>query len=205
MFESKSMSLKVKLNIITVFSIACIFYMSQIAQCEGLRISPEDVLEITVYEHSDLSVTTRVSSDGYISFPLLGSIYAEGMTVRELEKKIAGLLGKDYIVDPHVVVFTREYRAEFVYVMGEVTEPQAIDLSEKKGTTVLEAITTAGGFTDKANRNKIIIIRAMADGAKETINVKLSTIIKKGRSGNKEEVDINLKPGDIVVVSARIF
>ena len=199
--------MSLKLNIITVFSIACIFYMSQDAQCEGLRISPEDVLEITVYVHDDLSVTTRVSTDGHISFPLIGSIYVEEMTVRELEKRIAVLLDKDYIVDPHVAVFTREYRAKFVYVMGEVTKPQAIDLSEKKGTgtTILEAITTAGGFIDEANRNKIFVIRATADGAKETIRVRLSTIIRKGRNDNKEKVDINLKPGDIVVVSERRF
>lgn len=179
--------------------------MSPLTPCEGRQIAPEDTLEFTVYEHEDLSITTRVSSDGYISFPLLGPIHVEGMTVRKLEEKIAELLDKDYIVDPQVVVFTREYRAKYVYVMGEVSNPQAIDLSEKKGTTVLEAISTAGGFTDTANLNKIVIIRKTADGTKEIIRIKLSTITRKDRNVNKEEGDIKLEPGDIIMVSQRRF
>lgn len=202
LLESKSMS--AKLNLIP-FIIIYIFFMSQLTPCEGRQIAPEDTLEITVYEHEDLSITTRVSSDGYISFPLLGSIHVEGLTVRKLEKKVAELLDKDFIVNPHVVVFTREYRAKYVYVMGEVNKPQAIDLSEKKGTTILEAISTAGGFTDKANLNKILIIRKTADGTKETIRIKLSTITKKGRNVNKKGGDIRLEPGDIILVSQRIF
>ena len=179
--------------------------MSQLTLCEGRQIAPEDTLEFTVYEHEDLSITTRVSSDGYISFPLLGRIHVEGMTVRKLEKKIAELLDKDYIVEPQVVVFTREYRAKYVYIMGEVNKPQAIDLFEKKVTTVLEAISIAGGFTDTANLNKIVIIRKKADGTKETIKIKLSTITKKGRNVNKKGGNIKLESGDIILVSQRVF
>ncbi len=195
----------VKLSLTVLFFVICVTFRSQDALCEHKIITPEDVLKITVYEHDDLSVTTRVSSDGHISFPLLGSMHVAGMTVRELEEKIARLLDKDYIVNPHVAVFTQEYRANFVYVMGEVNHPQSIDLSEKKVTTLLEAISTAGGFTDNANKEKITIIRTTAEGTKKTIKIKLSDITKKDKRGNIMGRDFSVEPGDIILVSQRIF
>lgn len=196
-----------KLSLTVLFFLLCAIFQSQNVLCEHQLITPEDVLEITVYEHDDLSITTRVSSDGYISFPLLGSLRVAGMTVRELEEKIARLLDRDYIVDPQVTVFTQMYRVsfDFVYVMGEVNHPQSIDLSEKKVTTLLEAISTAGGFTDEANKEKITIIRTNTDGTQKTIKIKLSDITKKIERGNMMDRDLSIQPGDVILVSQRIF
>ncbi len=164
------------------------------------------MLEINVYGHDDLSITTRVSSEGEISYPLLGTLKVVGKTVRELEKNIQLLLDKDYIVNPHVVVFTKEYHLNIVSVMGEVKKPTTIDLNNNKVTTVLEAISMAGGFSETANKNKIQIIRTSPDGTKEYFTVKLDSLIKKLKSG-KAEVDdkLSLKPGDVIMVSGRIF
>ncbi len=164
------------------------------------------MLEINVYGHEDLSIVTRVSSEGEISYPLLGTLKVVGKTVRELEKNIQLLLDKDYIVNPHVVVFTKEYHLNIVSVMGEVKKPTTIDLNNNKVTTVLEAISMAGGFSETANKNKIQIIRTSPDGTKEYFTVKLDSLIKKLKSG-KAEVDdkLSLKPGDVIMVSGRIF
>ncbi len=194
-----------KLSVTAVFIVVCMIINSQFVPCEAREIVPEDVLEITVCEHNDLSITTRVSSNGYISFPLLGSLNVSGMTVRELEKEIEELLDKDYIVNPHVVVLTTEFSSKLVYIMGEVKMPQAIDLTRNKGTTILEAITMAGGFTDKANRNKIKIIRTTADGTKENIKVKFSSIIKGPKNDHGDRDDTGIKPGDVIIISQRKF
>jgi len=194
-----------KLNVTAVFIVVCMIIQSQFVPCEAREIEPEDVLEITVYEHNDLSITTRVSSDGYISFPLLGSLNVAGMTVRELEKEIEELLDNDYIVNSHVVVLTTEFRSKLVYVMGEVKKPQAIDLARNNVTTILEAITMAGGFTDTANRNKIKIIRTTADGTKENIKVKLSSIIKGPKNDRGDRDDTGIKAGDVIIISERRF
>ncbi len=195
-----------KLSITFIFITLCLIIQSEYVQCEGREIVPEDVLEINVYGHDDLSITTRVSSEGEISYPLLGTLKVVGKTVRELEKDIQLLLDKDYIVNPHVVVFTKEYHLNIVSVMGEVKKPTTIDLNNNKVTTVLEAISMAGGFSETANKNKIQIIRTSPDGTKEYFTVKLDSLIKKLKSG-KAEVDdkLSLKPGDVIMVSGRIF
>ncbi len=195
-----------KLNITIVFIFLCLLIQSEYGPCEGREIVPDDVLEINVYGHDDLTITTRVSSEGEISYPLLGALKVVGKTVRELEKEIQALLDRDYIVNPHVVVFTKEYHINIVSVMGEVKKPTTIDLNKNKVTTILEAISMAGGFSDTANKNKIQIIRTAPDGTKEYITVKLDTLIKKLKNGKVGAEDKStLTPGDVIMVSERIF
>ena len=194
-----------KINVTTIFIAVSFVFQLQFVPCASGEIVPGDVLEITVYEHKDLSVVTRVSSEGYISIPLLGELHVGGMDVRALEEKIVELLDKDYIVNPDVVVFTKEYRTGIVHVMGEVVKSQAVELTRNKVTTVLEAISIAGGFTDLANKNNIIVIRRKADGTEKEIIVNLSSIIKGKKKSKGGGGNVSLEPGDIIVVSEGIF
>jgi len=184
----------------------CLLIQSEFLLCEAREIAPEDVLEINVYGHDDLSITTRVSSEGDISYPLLGTLKVAGMKVRELEKEIQALLDRDYIVNPHVVVFTKEYHLNSVSVMGAVKKPTTIDLNKNKVTTILEAISMAEGFSDVANKNKIQIIRIAPDGTREYITVKMDKLIKKLKSGEVGVEDkLDVKPGDVIMVPERVF
>ncbi len=195
-----------KLSITAIFIAVCLIIQSQSEPCEAREIVSEDVLMITVYGQPDLSISIRVSSEGEISFPLLGTLNVAGKTVRELEKEIEELLDKDYIVNPHVAVFTTEYHLNIVYVMGEVNAPQAIDLTKNKVTTILEVISMAGGFTGLANKNKILIIRTAPDGTKENITVKLASIIKKRKKGKVDgEDETAIRPGDVIMITGRKF
>jgi polysaccharide export outer membrane protein len=119
-------------------------------------IGPHDELNITIWHHGDLNRQVPVSADGYFSFPLLGRIKASGLTVLELEKKVAELLNKDYIVDPQVIIRVTAFKSKKVFVLGEVARPGAYSLS--KTDTVLEIITKAGGVTNNAAQ-EIIIVR----------------------------------------------
>jgi protein involved in polysaccharide export with SLBB domain len=198
--------MSMKLSITVIFLTLCLIIQSEFLSCEAREIAPEDVLGINVYGHDDLSLTTRVSSDGEISYPLLGTLKVAGKKVRELEKDIQALLDMDYIVNPHVVVFTKEYQLNIVSVMGEVKKPTTIDLNKNKVTSILEAISMAEGFSDTANKNKIQIIRTAPDGTKEYITVKLNNLIRKRKSGKVEVEDkLAVKPGDVIMVSERIF
>ncbi len=198
-----------KLCIIIASIAACMIVQFQSISCSAREIAPEDLLEITVYGHEDLSTKTRVSSEGTISFPLLGTINVEGKTVRDLETEIEKLLNKDYIVNPHVVVLTLEYylnQLNIIYIIGEVKNPTTINLTKNKVTNILEAISMAGGFTDEANKRKIEIIRIDPDGVKKKIIVNLSSILKKQKKGNADEEDETaIKPGDVIMVPARLF
>lgn len=161
---------------------------------EDYLIGANDVLEIAVYGEEDLTQEVRVTTSGYISYPLLGRIKAAGKSVGELEDFIHRALAKDYIRDPQVKVFVKEFSN--VYVFGQVGEPGPYLF--KGGMTVLQAITTAGGFTKIANARKVRIVRTHG-GERKVIHINVSEITKG------DEEDVILQPGDTVVVPESFF
>ncbi|MBU0759174.1 MAG: polysaccharide biosynthesis/export family protein [Candidatus Omnitrophica bacterium] len=170
------------------------------AYCDEYKVDAGDVLLITVYEQPDLTTKTRVASKGTITFPLINEIQVKGLSVGEIERKITMLLKKDYLVNPQVNVFIEDYRSDKVFVMGFVNKPGEYELSKDKATTVLEAITMAGGFKEGAAANGTKIIR-IENGEELTIHVKVTDITKKG----EKDKDVPVKPGDIVVVPESFF
>ena len=158
------------------------------------RIGANDVLDIAVYGEEDLSQEVRVTTGGYITYPLLGRIKASGLSVTELEDSIRRALAKDYIRNPQVKVFVKEFSNIFVF--GQVKDPGPYLF--KGGMTVLQAITTAGGFTKIANPRKVRVVRTH-DGEREVIYANVSEITKG------EEEDLILQPGDTVVVPESFF
>lgn len=170
------------------------------AQNVKYRLQPTDVLAISVHEHEDLTTKTRITQDGSITFPLLGKVQVEGLTVQDLEKKLKDLLEKDYLVSAQVIVFIEEYHPRQVSVIGEVEDPGKYDMPEEKDMTLLEVIAMAGGFTEDANINQTKIIREK-DGKRETIIIRVSDIMDKG----DKEKDIVLEADDIVIVPESFF
>jgi len=148
-------------------------------------IGEGDLLRITVYDNPDLTSEARVN-EGKITFPLIGEVFINDLTVSEAEKKIAGLLADGYIQKPHVSVFILEFR-KTVYVNGEVKNPGAYKLT--KGLTVMKAITLAGGLTGKASEGRTKIIRKT----------------DKGEKTIKARMDDLLEPDDIIVVPESFF
>lgn len=175
-------------------------YSSGLAQETTYKIQPTDVLKITVHEQADLDTKTRVTSDGYITFPLLGKIQAKGFTVLDLEIKIKELLEKDYLVNAQVLVFIEQYHPSQVSVMGEVKTPGKYSMPEEKNITVLEAIAMAGGFSNDADINGTLIMR-VTSGERETIKIRVKDITEKGQ----KEKDIVLEADDIVYIPESLF
>jgi len=160
------------------------------------RIAVNDILDISVYGEPDLTKTVRVSPEGTITYPLIGNIKAVGLTTQELQNRLTELLMKDYIVNPQVTVFIKEYAK--VYVLGQVKNPGAYEL--KSGLTVIGAIAMAGGLTDIASGNSTKIIRTHK-GKKETIQVPIDSILKGGDTSR----DIVVQPDDTIVVPESFF
>lgn len=163
------------------------------------KIGPQNVIQINVYFGRDenLERKVRVSSTGYINFPLLGEVDVNGLTVNEASKKLTDLLAKDYLVNPQVSMFIEEYST--VSVIGQVNKPGTYEI--KGRLTVVEAISKAEGFTKIAAPNGTKVLRTNTDGAKITINVKAGDII----NGGKKEEDVELQSGDIVTVPESFF
>lgn len=154
---------------------------------------PEDVLEITVWRNVDLSKTVTVRPDGKISLPLIGDVSAVGKTTVQLADDISSKL-KEYKENPQVSILVKEVNSYAIYVLGEVTHPGKFPLKSK--TTLLQAITVAGGFTPTAARNKIVVFRFTKDGGQGKLKASYDDIVL--RDGSNQNIE--LKPGDQIVV-----
>jgi polysaccharide export outer membrane protein len=110
------------------------------------KVGGYDVLSITVYEEEDLTRdAVRVSSDGYISFPLIGRIKVDNLSVSEIEKLISKRLAEEqYLLDAHVSVLVHEYNSKRFLVLGAVTNPGSFSLKAQE--RVLDALSRAGGI-----------------------------------------------------------
>lgn len=157
-------------------------------------LGPEDVLEISVWKNNDLSKQVQVRPDGRISLPLVGDVSAVGKTATQLTEEISSRL-RAYMENPTVSILVKEVNSYQIYVLGEVNKPGKFPLKSK--LTLLQAVTVAGGFTQVAARNKIVVFRFGKEGEGLT-KIKASyddIVIRDGQNQN-----IELKPGDLIVV-----
>ena len=159
-------------------------------------IGPEDVLEITVWRNQDLSKVVAVRPDGRISMPLIGDVTAVGKTPSQLTEEIASRL-KEFKENPSIAIVVKEVNSYAVFILGEVQKPGKYPLKSK--TTLLQGITMAGGFTQTAARNKMVVFRFVDSGSgDERMKASYDDIVL--RDGSRQNVE--LKPGDTVVVPA---
>jgi polysaccharide biosynthesis/export protein len=154
-------------------------------------IGADDLLKIVVWKENEMTDTLPVRPDGKISMPLLGDVMAAGLTPTELAESIRQKL-KKYIADPRVTVVVAAMNSRRVFVTGEVTHSGAIALLPHM--TVLQALSSAG-FTQFANLKAIYVLRN--EGGKQ---VKLPFNYKEVVKGMRTQENIELKPGDTVVV-----
>jgi polysaccharide biosynthesis/export protein len=121
------------------------------------RVGAQDLIEVAVYGVPDLNRTMRVNSNGQISLPLVGAIRAGGRTVPELEKDIAESLAKNYLQNPQVTIFVKEYASQRITLEGSFKRPGIYPLTGK--TTLLQAMAIAGGFDQLADPGRVVIFR----------------------------------------------
>ena len=167
------------------------------------QVGPGDVLEILVYGNEDLSRIPTVQTNGAIVMPLVGDVQVAGLTVAEVQLKITSLLAKDYLVKPQVEVKVREYRSQFVSVVGEVNAPGRQPLRGR--TRLIDALVEAKGFTLHAS-GEVMITRSDGtfEGGKTSIIVRISNSVAPKA---QDEVNLNLplRNGDIVTASPKFF
>lgn len=160
---------------------------------EDYRIGPQDLLEIQVFGVSDINRDVRVNSRGLISVPLIGMVQAAGLTSEQLETALAERFSEDFLQNPQVSVFIKEYTSQRVTVEGAVKKPGIYPL--KGRSTLLQVLATAEGLTSVADANGIKIFRADPQtGNRETLVFDL----EKVRLG--ELRDPHVRNDDIVQV-----
>jgi polysaccharide biosynthesis/export protein len=172
------------------------------------RIGREDILDVAVWRDADLSRTLPVRPDGFISLPMVGEVRAEGRTPNELAEELREAL-KPYVQEPRVTVIVREVNSSRVFITGEVTHPGAYPLRGR--VSILQAIALAGGFTDFADRDAIVVLRrsgAKASAAQgsgtggsgttegDYISVSYSELVEEP----EKYEPLILRPGDTIIV-----
>ncbi|HXX44116.1 MAG TPA: polysaccharide biosynthesis/export family protein [Candidatus Acidoferrales bacterium] len=155
-------------------------------------IGSQDVLDISVWKEAELTRTVPVRPDGKISLPLLNDVQAAGLTPMQLANEITTGL-KKFVTDPEVTVIVAQINSQRVYIMGEAARPGAYPLLPNM--TFLQALSSAGGFTQFAKLRKIYMFR-MENGKQ----VKYPFDYKDVISGKRPEQNIVLKAGDTIVV-----
>lgn len=168
------------------------------AYAEEYYMRPGDELNIVVTQQQDLGNSSTnqspfvVRPDGNVSFPLVGEIHAEGMTVSQFTDVLQQGLSR-YIVDPDVSVNISKLGRVRVYVFGEVRKPGAVEL--EKGHTVIDAIGAAQGFTRDTAKKKIFLIHQ--DQPKSLIPINLNNMLKTGDMSQ----NVTLREGDILYLT----
>lgn len=164
------------------------------------RVGPRDILTITVWEHPELTIPagefrsadtagTVVGEDGNVFFPYAGIIKASGKTVEQLREELTRKLSI-YIEQVQLDVRVTSYRSQRVYIVGEVRTP-GIQSVKDIPLTVLEAINSAGGLSDKADARNITLTRT-----DKTYSINLQALYEGGDISQ----NILLKEGDVVSV-----
>ena len=159
---------------------------------EDYIIGPEDILEISVWRNADLSREVIVRPDGRISMPLIGDVNAVGRTTAELKAEITDKL-RAYKENPTVAIVVKSVNSYYFYVQGAVGASGKLPLLSR--TTLVQAITLAGGLAPDAVRSRIVIFRLGNNGhGSQRLLVNYDDIILRGGE------NLELKPGDTIVV-----
>ena len=159
-------------------------------------IGPEDVLDISIWKNEDLSRVVTVRPDGRISLPLIGDVKAAGLTPGALRESITKKL-KEFQESVVASVIVNEVNSYRVFILGAVARPGSYLM--KRRTTVLQAIAMAGGFSQYASKNKMVVVRERvgADTAEEHTPVRFDDLVK---AGGKAEKNLILRSGDTIFV-----
>jgi polysaccharide export outer membrane protein len=159
------------------------------------RFQVGDELAVTVWREPELSTQQRIMADGTISPQLLRTVPVVGLTVDD----VRGRLEREYaefLKEPRVSVRVVAIHSDRVFVVGEVRAPQAVPLTGP--TTVVQAISMAGGFVDDAaQKNGVRVIRAAPDGSPQAHLVNVANVLAGF------EPDVAVRRGDVIFVPAR--
>jgi polysaccharide export outer membrane protein len=163
------------------------------------RLSPNDLIYVKVFQEDDLNSTLRISEDGTIIFPLIGSVKIAGDSVETASRTIRDLLDARFLVNPQVTLTVLGYANRHITLLGQVQKPGDYNLRDQGSVSLLQAVGMAGGFTRLANSANIIVKRNV-DGTEKIVHLNGKTMA----SDDHSEPFVIL-PGDTITVTERFF
>lgn len=191
-----------------LLSALLLIVFGSIASAQGsYRIQPGDVLRIEVLEDQTLNRNALVLPDGSVSMPLAGSVNAAGRTIGAVQASIVAGLAPNFASAPSVFVTIQSLnintsstsaRAFDVFIMGAVNNPGKATV--EPGTSLLQFLAEAGGFTRFAAKKRIQLRRTDRKTGQTLVFGFNYQSIENGSAGANSMI---LKKGDVVVVPER--
>jgi len=160
------------------------------------RVGPRDLLEIKVLELPELNVERRVLDGGSIELPLVGPMPVAGLTAGEVRDRLESALTAKYVNRANVSVVVKEFSNKPVSVLGAVLKPGTLSISGR--WTLMNAITAAGGLTERAGR-KIYVLRRADNGLSDTLEIDTADLFQSATP----YWNIPIQPADVINVRAR--
>lgn len=157
------------------------------------RIGAEDLLEVQVFGVDQLSRTVRVNSRGQVSLPLIGAIEVAGLTAQQAERAITARLAENYLQNPQVSLFIKEFTTQRVTIEGAVNRPGVYPLRGR--STLLTSIALAGGQGGLSDMREVMLFRADAEGKR------VATVHDVERIRRGEVEDPPIYNDDLIVVN----
>lgn len=168
------------------------------------RIFSRDLVRLAVQGEPDLTVDRRIDGLGEVYVPLLGHVKIAGLTLAEAQVAIAKrYIDEEIFIKPEVIVTVVEYSPKEIMVLGQVGRQGKLSLPpEAVGMSIVEAITSAGGFTRIGKGDAVRVTRKDEKGNEQSVTVNVEKMIEGSAAANGAFM---LQPGDVVFVPERIF
>lgn len=187
-----------------IFAIVSLVLLPFAALAQSYAIQPGDVLSIEVAEDNTLNRQVLVLPDGSISFPFAGSLRASGLSTGTLAARLSSAMAADFAAPPTLYVSVSRLRPEGdkdtmnIYLMGEVMSPGLKEIPP--GATLLQALSTGGGFTKFAATKRLQLRRADPQGGREYV---FKFNYKAMSQGAAMANSVFLREGDVILVPER--
>jgi polysaccharide biosynthesis/export protein len=166
-------------------------------------LGSDDVIQIKVLKEENLDRTVTVSSDGFITFPLIGDLRVEGLTIANVDAQITALLGENYLVNPEVVVEVVKQRSKKVYIMGQVKQPGYHEIAGDQ--RLLGTLLSAGGptsFNAEARLLRLPKGDMFGVDSMETMNPVIVDLQRLFVEGDQTQ-NVILRDGDVLMVAEK--
>lgn len=158
-----------------------------------------DLLHVSVFRQKELELDVRISDSGSFSFPMIGEVQAAGRTSIEVERDICARLGAKYIYNPSVTVTPTQFASRAVFALGGLMKPGGYEIAPGRRLTLLQLISWAGGFSDRAYKEYGQLLRRKPNGERDIISFSV-TEVEKAVARGQAGADTDLVPGDLLII-----
>ncbi len=158
-----------------------------------------DIIQVKVYQEDDLEAKVRLSKDGSVVLPLLGSVTVGGQTREQAARHIRDLLGEKYLVNPQVSLEIIEYAKHRFTVLGQVQRPGTFDMPGDESVNLLQALSMAGGLTRLGAGGRVTVQRGLGTD-KQVFKVDADAMAK-----DKDAKVFEILADDTITVGEKIF